>query len=109
MEQVLNVDFYFMKLSTQFYLCAIERDFRDWAEISKKVLGIIGDHVPVISEMKGLADWIREIAELVSEYEAAGMDYSSTDQEIELIERHISVMELTCQYFSKLCNILKKK
>lgn len=89
----------------------VSRDYKDW----KKFLKMVGEEVvdlaigstPVLSELKNMYDKVKNVAEIVNEFESNGTDYSEVDKMLFEIESHIVIMSGAIQAFEKSKEILE--
>lgn len=87
-----------LNLSIRNFMQAVSRDFKDWEKFIKMMLSNLTalpvSMMPVISEIKGLYDNIKSVAELMNAFEENGTDYSDVDEKLLKIELHIKLMQM---------------
>lgn len=112
LENINGINIYIMNLSMESYIKAINRNFKDWGDFAKKlgekISDTIIDEVPVISEIKNLCQNVKDIAELVNEFEDNATDYSEVDKKLFEIEEHILIMQLSKALTEESIEILEK-
>ncbi|MBO5484327.1 MAG: hypothetical protein J5979_03840 [Lachnospiraceae bacterium] len=102
-----------MKLVIENFISISSRNFKEWNKFIKMLGGEIGelvtDSVPAFSEIKYAYQNVKDIAELVNEFEKNGTDYSDVDERMLEIEVHIEIMEIATQLCIESINILEEK
>lgn len=100
-----------LNLSIRNFMQAVSRDFKDWENFIKMMLSNLTalpvSMMPVISEIKGLYDNIKSVAELMNAFEENGTDYSDVDEKLLKIELHIKLMQMVDGNFKGIVENLK--
>lgn len=89
----------------------VSRNYKDWIKFLKMVGEEVADlaisSTPVLSELKNMYDKVKNIAEMVNEFESNGTDYSEVDKMLFEIESHIAIMSWAIPEFKKSKEILE--
>ncbi|MDE5907201.1 MAG: hypothetical protein K2H52_00410 [Lachnospiraceae bacterium] len=100
-----------LNLSIGSFMQAVSRDFKDWEKIIKMLLSNLADlpasMLPVISEIKGLYDNVKNVAELMNAFEENGTDYLDVDEKLLKIDFHIKLMQMVDENFKHTVESLK--
>ncbi len=106
-----DFDIQTMKLIIKNYDYVASRNFKDWGKflklICEQLADLTLDSIPFISEFKNLYDGVKNVAEIMNEFETNGTDYSGIDNAIFIIEKHIEIMKITILGFMDTIDILK--
>lgn len=91
-----DFDFLTFVLFITNYNNIISRNYKDWGKflkaIGEAVVDVAVGSTPVLSELKNMYDKIKNIAEIVNEFESNSTDYSEVDKMLFEIESHIVIM-----------------
>ncbi len=91
---------------------AFDRDFKNWSSFVKElglfIVDLTTDTIPVISEIKNLCQKVKDVAELVNEFEDNATDYSSVDKKLYEIEVHILYMKNVRMMIEGFTNMFKE-
>lgn len=113
LQDSYDIDFYIVSIAIRDYTKVIDRNHKKWDEFAKLLMGKIADAtldtVPVVSEIKNCIIKIKDVAELVNEFEENALDYSEEDRRLFEIENHIHLMGLTETLINESIDILESK
>ena len=81
---------------------------RFFENVGGKIGDLVGDSVPVVAEMIDAYQNIKDIAEIVNEFEKNETDYTEIDKRLFEIETHIRIMNISEHFFIQSIELLEE-